>query len=100
MNYENWIETPIPMYLEIYMWNWTNTHDVHNKSVKPMFDELGPYVFKEVHDRVDLDWHNDNDTISFNQTRTWYFDSERSTGTLDDLITNINVIATVSLTID
>lgn len=97
MNYVNWIETPIPMYLEIYMWNWTNTKDVHNHSIRPHLDELGPYVFSEVHKRVGLDWHNENDTISFNQTRTWVFQPEMSNGDLDDLITNINVISVVSV---
>lgn len=48
MNYENWIETPdsIDLYLEIFMFNWTNSHEIHNRSVKPEFKELGPYVFK------------------------------------------------------
>lgn len=48
MNYDNWIETPdsIDLYLDIYMFNWTNADQVHNRSVKPHFEELGPYVFK------------------------------------------------------
>lgn len=79
------------------MWNWTNTDDVHDHSIRPHFDELGPYVFSEVHKRVGLDWHNENDTISFNQTRTWFFQPDMSNGGLDDLVTNINVISVVSV---
>lgn len=45
VNYENWIETPIPIYLEIFMFNWTNPDDVHNTATKPHFTEMGPYVF-------------------------------------------------------
>jgi scavenger receptor class B, member 1 len=48
MNYENWIETPdsIELYLDVYMFNWTNADQIHNRSVKPHFKEVGPYVFK------------------------------------------------------
>lgn len=45
INYENWIETPIPIYFEIFMFNWTNPEQVHNKSSKPHFTEMGPYTF-------------------------------------------------------
>lgn len=45
INYENWKESPIPIYFEIFMFNWTNHHEVHNFSTKPHFTEMGPYVF-------------------------------------------------------
>lgn len=90
-----WVETPIPIYFEIYLYNWTNSDEIHNTSVKPHFQQMGPYVFIEKHKRVDLEWH-DNNTISFNQTRTWFYDESRSNGSLDDKITNLNVISTVS----
>lgn len=48
VNYDNWIETPIPIYLEIFMFNWTNPEEVHNLSTKPHFTEMGPYVFEWV----------------------------------------------------
>jgi scavenger receptor class B, member 1 len=46
VNYENWKETPIPVYLEIFFFNWTNHENVRNHSIKPHFTEMGPYVFK------------------------------------------------------
>lgn len=48
LNYDNWIETPdtIELNLEIFMFNWTNADQVHDRSVKPHFVELGPYVFR------------------------------------------------------
>lgn len=78
------------------MFNWTNSDQAHNLSVKPLFTEMGPYVFLEAHERNYLDWHDDNDTVSFNQTRTWHFQADRSNGSLDDLVTNLNVISVVS----
>lgn len=92
-NYINWIETPIPMYFEVYLYNWDNPSELGSHTIKPHFTQKGPYVFKEVHKRVGLDW-NENSTVSYNQTRTWHFIPEKSNGSLDDEITNLNVIAT------
>lgn len=97
LNYDNWIETPdtIELNFEFFMFNWTNAHEVHNHSVKPHFVEMGPYVFREKHYRTNVTW-NSNGTVSFNQIRRWHFNEEKSNGTLDDEITNLNVIAAVS----
>lgn len=46
MNYDMWVESPIPIYFEIFFFNWTNHEDVHNHSIKPHFTEMGPYVFR------------------------------------------------------
>lgn len=93
VNYQNWIKTPIPMYLEIYLFNWTNPGDIQRyPEVKPHFEEMGPYVFHEVHERVNLVW-NDNNTVTFNQRRTWHFDPELSRGSLNDTVTNLNAIS-------
>uniref|UniRef100_A0A182QLD0 Scavenger receptor class B n=1 Tax=Anopheles farauti TaxID=69004 RepID=A0A182QLD0_9DIPT len=91
-NYDNWIRTPIPMYLEIHLFNWTNPDEVaRNRSAKPHFVEMGPYTFSELHERVNLVW-NDNATVTYEQRRTWHFVPELSNGTLDDQVTNLNVI--------
>uniref|UniRef100_A0AAG5DQF4 Scavenger receptor class B n=1 Tax=Anopheles atroparvus TaxID=41427 RepID=A0AAG5DQF4_ANOAO len=90
-NYDNWIRTPIPMFLEIYLFNWTNADQLADLTVKPNFAELGPYTFSELHERVNLVW-NDNNTVTFQQRRTWHFMPELSRGSLDDVVTNLNVI--------
>ncbi|KAJ6649883.1 Protein croquemort [Pseudolycoriella hygida] len=89
---DNWIETPLPMYMEITMFNWTNTEDVRNLDVKPNLVECGPYVFLESHKRSNITW-NENGTVTYNQIRTWHFMPELSNGTLDDEITTLNVIS-------
>ena len=92
-NYDNWIKTPIPMYLEVYFFNWTNPEEISNyTNVKPNFEERGPYVFREIHERKNLIW-NDNHTVTFNQRRTWYYEPGLSNGSLDDEITNLNVMS-------
>lgn len=77
------------------MFNWTNPEDAHQPNYKPNFVEMGPYVFLEKHTRVNVTFHSENDTVSFDQIRTWHFMPEMSNGSLSDNVTNINVIAAV-----
>lgn len=89
------MHTPIPIYVKYRMFNWTNSEDIYEPNYKPNLVELGPYVFLEKHMRVNVSFHPENDTVTFDQIRTWHFMPEMSNGTLDDKITNVNVIAAV-----
>lgn len=84
------------MYLKITMFDWTNPEAIFLPNVKPHFVEKGPYVFLERHERVNLSWNANNNTVSFYQVRVWHFVPELSNGSLSDKITNINVMASVS----
>ncbi|KAJ8978292.1 hypothetical protein NQ317_012663 [Molorchus minor] len=45
-------ERPLPsLTMDIYLFNWTNAKDICNSSVKPKFEEVGPYTFKEVKEK-------------------------------------------------
>lgn len=47
VSYGMWQETPVPMYLKFYMFNWTNPHEFNaTTNVEPNFVEMGPYVFR------------------------------------------------------
>lgn len=87
---------PVPVYMKFMMFNWTNAEDIHKPGFKPNLVEMGPYVFTEKHDRVNVSFHKENDTVSFDQIRTWHFEPSLSNGTLEDEVTNVNVIAAVS----
>ncbi|XP_077286380.1 protein croquemort-like [Arctopsyche grandis] len=95
-SYEMWRETPIPMYLELFLYNLSNADEVtaNPNNVKPHFNEMGPYVFSEHHLKVNETWHP-NGTISFLQRRTWVFHQNMSNGLLSDKITNVNVIGII-----
>lgn len=94
-SYKMWVETPLPMFLDIHLFNWTNAAQfAKNPKLKPSFQEIGPFVYREVHDRVNITW-NDNGTVSYNQTRKWTLVPELSMD-VDTLITNLDVIALVS----
>lgn len=97
LNYDNWIVTPIPMYLSFTLFNWTNPHLMKTANYTPNFVEMGPYVFHEKHERVNVTFNRDNDTVSFYQKRTWHFEPDMSEGSLDDKVTNVDTILAVSV---
>ena len=43
-----WKETPIPMHIEVYFFNWTNAAEFQQNPQEtiPEFVEMGPYVFR------------------------------------------------------
>lgn len=45
-----------------------------------------------------ITFHHENKTVSYFQRRLWYFDAERSNGTLNDTVSHLDVVAVVSLT--
>uniref|UniRef100_A0A0A9X4N1 Protein croquemort n=1 Tax=Lygus hesperus TaxID=30085 RepID=A0A0A9X4N1_LYGHE len=93
-SFQHWKETPVPMYIDIYLHNWTNAEQVYQEI--PHFNQMGPYRFYEKRTKVKLSW-NDNGTVTYRQTRHWYFDDEFSNGKLDDKITTVNIVpATVA----
>lgn len=90
ISYASCMTNPSLSYLKVYVFNWTNSDDVYNKSVKPHFEELGPYVFQEYKNRTNWIWHS-NGTVSFIQARCWKFLSGLSKGrTLNDTIISLN----------
>lgn len=90
-SFKIWKDIPIPIYMEFYFFNWTNP-EATSASVKPHFVEIGPYVFREYHHRVNIVW-NANETVTYRQVRSWHFKPEMSNGSLDDKVTNLNMVA-------
>lgn len=64
-----------------------------NDGFKPNLVEMGPYRFTEFFEKTNVTW-NQNNTITFRNVRRWYFDAERSNGSLNDNITTLNPLAT------
>lgn len=91
--YDNWMNPPIDALLELYLWNWTNAEYYRGENYTPHLEQLGPYTFREKKERVDLEWKDDEDTLTFYQRRTWHFEPEMSEGDLEnDMVVTINPI--------
>ena len=42
-SFEQWKKPSLPIYMDFYLFNWTNVEDFTNHSSKPIMQELGPY---------------------------------------------------------
>lgn len=56
----------------------------------PVFQEVGPYVFKEEREKVNITFNADGSIVSYNQLRRWFFVPELSSS-LDDEVYHLNV---------
>lgn len=92
--YDNWFDPPIDMYLELYLWNWTNAGENYRaENYKPHLEQLGPYTFLEIHERVNLQWNDEDDTLTFQQRRIWHYVPEKSIGDYEnDRVITINPV--------
>ena len=91
-----WKNVAYDVYAELYLFNWTNPEDLHNMSVKPRFEEIGPFVFQLDEEKWNIVWNN-NGTVTFQQRRFWYF-KDNEIRSLDKKVTNVDVIFLVLFT--
>lgn len=94
--YAGWQKPSLKLYMDIYLFNWTNPEDFLNHSTKPIFEEIGPFRFREYPEKINITWNDHNSTVSYRQISTFYFDEEGSKASLDDMITSVNLVSTVS----
>lgn len=92
-SFSEWKSPTVPLHLDIYLFNWTNPEEISNENVKPIFTQHGPYRFRETRDKEDVKFHDRDSTVSYKPISYYYFDSEGSNGTLDDVIVNLNIVA-------
>lgn len=83
----------MPLYLDVYFFNWTNPEDFLHESTKPIMMEVGPYRFQEVRDKKNITFNDHNSTVTYRTISAFYFDENGSNGTLDDVITQLNIVA-------
>ncbi|KAH8327926.1 hypothetical protein KR067_001789 [Drosophila pandora] len=93
-SFDGWKVSPLPLNFDVYLFNWTNPEDFYvGSGKKPRFEQLGPYRFRESPDKVDIDWHNHNYSVSFHKKSWFYFDAEASNGSLSDMVNTVNSVA-------
>lgn len=88
--YANWQRTPVPIYVKYYFFNYTNPDEYLAGTQKPRLEEHGPYTFIETREKVNITW-NDNGTVSYRQVKRYYFQPDMTKGSLDDVITTVNM---------
>ncbi|CAH1715010.1 unnamed protein product [Chironomus riparius] len=89
--HKSWKDQPL-QHIDIYFFNWTNPEDFTNHSIKPKFEEVGPYRYELRVKKVNVTYH-DNSTVSYKKLQRFNFLPDQSRGKLTDLITTPNIIA-------
>uniref|UniRef100_T1JN74 Uncharacterized protein n=1 Tax=Strigamia maritima TaxID=126957 RepID=T1JN74_STRMM len=89
--YSNWVENPVPVYLNLYLFNVTNPQDILMKGSKPILQELGPYTYEEVRKKINIHFNEDEDTVSYRELIKYTFIPDLSNGSLTDVVTTLNL---------
>ncbi|XP_035216630.1 protein croquemort-like isoform X1 [Stegodyphus dumicola] len=89
-SYKYWKDVPVPIYIHFYFFNITNPQEIWDLTSKPVLEEVGPYTFREAREKVNITWNN-NGTVSYKQIKRWYYQPDRTNGSLYDVITTLNV---------
>ena len=87
--YNQWESPDLPVLIKIYFFNITNADEVKTGK-KPLLKQLGPYSFRETIQRVDIQHHPQNGTVSYRRKHFWYFEPSHSAGFLEDNVTTVN----------
>ncbi|UJR09756.1 hypothetical protein I4U23_013983 [Adineta vaga] len=92
--YKLWRDSPVPMYISIYVFDLINEADFLNGG-KPQVVERGPFVYKEQRTKTDIRYYP-NGTISYRELRNYTFDRTKSS---DDETLNITTVNVVYMTL-
>ncbi|CAF1499933.1 unnamed protein product [Rotaria magnacalcarata] len=88
--YNNWRDSPVPYYISIYVFDLQNTEFLNGTS-KPSLKQRGPFVYKEVREKINLEAY-ENETISYQEPRSYTFDASRSPESDTINVTTINLV--------
>lgn len=67
-----WRKPPVTPRLNVYIYNVTNADEFLNDGEKPALVELGPYVYLQQWEKVELKF-NDNDTLTYKMKKVYNF---------------------------
>lgn len=67
-----WKEPPVTPQMHVYIYNVTNADEFLNNGDKPILQELGPYVFTEHWEKVEIKF-NGNDTVTYQVKKQFTF---------------------------
>lgn len=77
---------------KIYLFNCTNHLDVMENRAKPLVKQVGPYAFLEDRSKTNVTFNPDY-IVEYRQKKSWFFEPSKSSGSLDDEVYTINMIA-------
>lgn len=91
MTYDKWTKPPIVIYDSFYFFNVTNAINVTLYGEIPQLNQVGPFVFRQEREKVNITWSLDETLVGYDQIRRWHYEPDLSNGSLNDSIYHLNV---------
>ena len=70
-------QPPVPLYMGFNMWHVNNPDDIVNGST-PSFTEIGPFIYREVREKRNIETSADGCSINAAQYKRYDFDMEKT----------------------
>nr|XP_045611051.1 scavenger receptor class B member 1-like isoform X2 [Procambarus clarkii] len=87
--YESWIDTPVPVYYRVHVFNLTNPSQFM-AGERPRVQELGPYVYLMKESKEEIAFHK-NGSVTYRSRPMYFFQPHMSTGAEEDVIISVNI---------
>ncbi|XP_045204924.1 lysosome membrane protein 2-like [Mercenaria mercenaria] len=87
---DNWVKNPTPIKFQIWVWNLTNPDEV-KKGGKPSLVQSGPYTYTENRQKVNITYHDNNNTVTYRENKYYTFDRDNSVGPETNKFTTVNI---------
>ncbi|CAB3227796.1 unnamed protein product [Arctia plantaginis] len=72
-----WEKIPFPLDFKVYFFNYTNPEDIQKGAI-PIVKEIGPFYFEEWKEKMEIEDHEEDDTITYKKRDVFYFKPELS----------------------
>ncbi|KAK6305077.1 scavenger receptor class B member 1 isoform X2 [Coregonus clupeaformis] len=90
MSYTMWKDIPVPFFMSVYFFNVLNPTEFL-AGEKPMVEQRGPYVYRKRIQKQNITFHP-NDTVSYLEYRSYFFEPSMSVGNESDVVTIPNML--------
>lgn len=90
MTFTMWKDVPVPFFMSVYFFNVLNPQEVL-RGEKPMVEQRGPYVYRKRIQKENITFHP-NETVSYLEYRSYYFEPSMSVGNESDVVTIPNML--------
>ena len=90
--FKAWLSPQAPVFIDFYFFNITNNEQfTANWSVRPTVKQIGPYVYREVRNKSDIEFSNHGRNLRFRQNKWYIFERNMSCGDENDTFTTVNL---------
>uniref|UniRef100_A0A336LTW5 Sensory neuron membrane protein 1 n=1 Tax=Culicoides sonorensis TaxID=179676 RepID=A0A336LTW5_CULSO len=66
-------EKPLPFQYKLFIWNITNPDEINKNIAKPKLQEIGPYVFTQYKQNINIEDNEKEDSYTFDMTNVYKF---------------------------